>query len=280
MNGRRARAGSARRVLLLLFAACRPDPSLPSENAVNKNKYMIGLIGLAVGFAVSFFLTTNYNKTNAPMAAAQPPSPGAAPGSGAQGAGNQQAMMGNVAATIEKAKNNPKDFKAQVDAAKVYNQIDRTGDAVEYLKKAYAIDPNKFSKGGDPELQGALIYVSQYYMEQQNYPEAEAWLRRSVEVEPDQPTLYVAIADTLIQRNPPEPDKAIQELQRALKADPKNAHALGHMVEAYALKKDARGAEDALNRLKEADASNQRIAALETLLADLKAGKPVVLPKE
>lgn len=247
---------------------------------MNKNKYLIGLIGLAAGFAVSFFLTTNYNKNNASMAAGQQASPGMAAGAGAQGAGNQQAMMGNVAATIEKAKNNPKDFTAQVDAAKVYNQIDRMGDAVEYLKKAYAIDPKKFSKGGDPELQGALIYVSQYYMEQQNYPEAEAWLRRSVEVEPDQPTLYVAIADTLIQRTPPEPDKAIQELQRALKADPKNAHALGHMVEAYALKKDARGAEDALNRLKEADASNQRIAALDTLLADLKAGKPIVLPKE
>jgi tetratricopeptide (TPR) repeat protein len=249
------------------------------ESTVNKNKYVIGLIGLIVGFAVSFLLTTNYNKNNAPMAAGQP-SAGMAAGAGAPSAGNQQAMMGNVAATIEKAKNNPKDFNAQLDAAKVYNQIDRNGEAVEYLKKAYAIDPKKFSKEGDPELKGALVYMSQYYMEQQNYPEAETWLRRSVEIDPDQSNLYVAIADTLIQRNPPEPDKAIQELQRALKADSKNGHALGHMVEAYALKKDARGAEDALNRLKEADPSNQRIGPLETLLADLKAGKPIVLPKE
>lgn len=246
---------------------------------MNKNKYLVGLIGLAVGFAISFFLTTNYNKNNPSMAAVQP-LPGMAAGAGAPSAGNQQAMMGNVAATIEKAKNNPKDFTAQIDAAKVYSQIDRAGDAVEYLKKAYTIDPKKFSKEGDPELQGALVYVSQYYMEQQNYPEAEIWLRRSAEIEPDQSTLYVAIADTLIQRQPPEPDKAIQELQRALKADPNSAHALGHMVEAYALKKDARAAEDALNRLKQADSSNQRIASLEKVLADLKAGKPIVLPKE
>lgn len=244
---------------------------------MDKNKYLIGLIGLAIGFAISFFLTTNYNKNNTSMAAGQPSSGMSA---GAQGAGNQQAMMGNVAATIEKAKNNPKDFAAQLDAAKVYSQIDRVGDAVEYLKKAYAIDPKRFSKDGDPELQGALVYVSQYHLEQQNYPEAETWLRRSAEIDPSQPNLYVAIADTLIQRKPPEPDRAIQELQRALKADPKNGHALGHMVEAYALKKDARGAEDALNRLKEADPANQRIASLETLLTDLKAGKPIILPKE
>jgi tetratricopeptide (TPR) repeat protein len=247
---------------------------------VDKNKYVVGLIGLVIGFAVSFFLTTNYNKNTPSMAATGQPSPGMAAGAGAQNAGNQQAMMGNVAATIEKAKNNPKDFAAQIDAAKVYSQIDRAGDAVEFLKKAYAIDPKKFSKDGDPQLQGALIYVSQHYMEQQNYAEAETWLRRSAEIEPDQSNLYVAIADTLIQRQPPEPDKAIQELQRALKSDPKNGHALGHMVEAYALKKDARAAEESLNRLKENDPSNQRIASLETLLADLKAGKPIVLPKE
>jgi tetratricopeptide (TPR) repeat protein len=245
---------------------------------VDKNKYLIGLIGLAIGFAISLFLTTNYNKNNTSMAAQS--SSNMAAGAGAQGAGNQQAMMGNVAATIEKAKNNPKDFTAQLDAAKVYSQIDRVGDAVEYLKKAYAIDPKKFSKEGDPELQGALVYVSQYYMEQQNYPEAETWLRRSAEIDPDQANLHVAIADTLIQRKPPEPDKAIQELQLALKSEPKNGHALGHMIEAYALKKDARAAEDALNRLKQADPSNQRIASLETLLTDLKAGKPIVLPKE
>jgi tetratricopeptide (TPR) repeat protein len=253
---------------------------LAQENIVYKNKYVVALVGVAIGFAISFFLTTSYNKNNTSMATAQP-SPGMAAGAaGAQGAGNQQAMMGNVAATIEKAKNNPKDFAAQIEAAKVYSQIDRAGDAVEFLKKAYAIDPKKFSKEGDPQLQGALIYVSQHYMEQQNYAEAEIWLRRSAEIEPDQANLYVAIADTLIQRQPPEPDKAIQELQRALKAEPKNGHALGHMVEAYALKKDARSAEEALNRLKENDPTNQRIAALDTLLADLKAGKPIVLPKE
>src|SRR5512145_3007134 len=41
---------------------------------VNKNKYLIGLIGLAVGFIVSFFLTQNYNKSNAAPAAAGSPS--------------------------------------------------------------------------------------------------------------------------------------------------------------------------------------------------------------
>jgi tetratricopeptide (TPR) repeat protein len=243
------------------------------ENIVDKNKYLVGLIGLAIGFAISFFLTTNYNKNNPSMASGQP-APGMAGGPTAPGAGNQQAMMGNVAATIEKAKNNPKDFAAQIDAAKVFNQIGRIAETVEYLQKAYAINPTEFSQ------LGASGFLGQYYSDQKNFAEAETWFTRAVEAEPNEGDLYVALAETFIKRQPPQPERAVQELQRALKVDAKSSHALDHMVEAYALKKDARAAEDALNRLKETDPSNQRIASLETLVADLKAGKPVVLPKE
>src|ERR1044072_9184684 len=74
-------------------SAYRPTPEssnllLAPENTVDKNKYLIGIIGLAVGFSVSFFATTKYNKDNPPKTAVQ-----AAPGmaAGAGGAGNQQA---------------------------------------------------------------------------------------------------------------------------------------------------------------------------------------------
>ena len=83
-----------------------------------------------------------------------------------------------------------------------------------------------------------------------------------------------------LQRQPPQPDKAIAELQTVLKTTPKQAHALSHLVEAYALKKDAAGADDALNRLRDADPSNQRLTALQGMVNDLKAGKAVTLPKE
>src|SRR2546421_6642431 len=109
---------------------------------VNKNKYIIGLIGLALGFGVSFFLTQNYNRNNMTQAASAQAS--GMPGAG--GAAGQQAMMGQVQQTIEKAKNNPKDFDAQLNAASVFYEVDRYAEAVEYLKKAYAIDRAKFSK--------------------------------------------------------------------------------------------------------------------------------------
>jgi len=237
---------------------------------VNRNKYLIGLIGLALGFIVSFFLTQNYNKSNAAPAAAV--APGMAGGAG--GAGGQQAMMGQVAGVIEKAKNSPNDFQAQVEAAKTFNQIGRVAETVDYLKKAYVIDAAKFN-----EL-GAAGFLGQYYFEQKDYAEAETWFNRAIAADPKEADLYVALAETYVQREPPQPDQAIAQLQQALGVDAKNGHALGHLVEAYVLKKDARGAEEAVKRLKETDPTNQRISVLETLVTDLKAGKAVTIPKE
>ena len=238
---------------------------------MNKNKYVIALVGLAVGFLISFFLTQNYNKSNAAPSpnTSQTGMPGAA-----SGPGGQQAMMGQVQQIVEKAKNSPNDYQAQVEAANIFYQVGRIAETADYLKKAYAIDPIKFN-----EL-GAAGFLGQYYFEQKNYSEAETWFNRAIKAEPNEADLYVALAETYVQREPPQPDQAIAQLQQALRVDPKNGHALGHLVEAYVLKKDARNAEDTFNRLKTTDPTNQRIAVLETLVGDLKAGKAVNIPKE
>src|SRR5262245_19462828 len=213
---------------------------------------MIALIGLAIGFIVSFFLTSSYNKGHAgPAASVTPAGPG-----NAAGAGGQQAMMGQVQAVIEKAKNNPRDPQAQVEAAKVFYQIGRTKEAIDYLNRASEVDPDNVN---------IAVNLGVLNSEAKNYVEAEKSLKRAVELEPKEADLFVELAATFIQREPPQPDKAIQEIQRALAIDPKNGHALGHLIEAYALKKDARGAEESLNRLKEADPSNQRIFSLQAI---------------
>jgi tetratricopeptide (TPR) repeat protein len=236
---------------------------------VNKNKYLAGLIGLAIGFGFAFYFTQKLNKEGSSVASGQAagmPGPAGAPG--------QQAMMGQVQQTIERARGNPKDFQAQVEAAKVFHQIGRDAETIDYLEKAYAIDPMKFS-----ELK-ADSFIGQYYFEQKKYSESEMWFNRAIKADPGEPDLYVALAETYVEREPPSPDKAIEQIQLALKLDGKNGHALRHLVEAYALKKDARAAEQTFNRLKETDPSNDGISKLEGMVADLKAGRPVTIPKE
>ncbi len=240
-----------------------------------KRKYLYGILGLAIGIAISFTWTRSYNNANAGTVPSTSPSGAAgAPGNGNNSTG-QQAAMGDVAKTIENAKNNPKDFRAQLEAASVFGEIGRKKEAVEYLEKAYEASPTEFAK-----LEGAFGYAGQFYFDEKEYTKAETWLNRAIEAEPNEPEARILLAETYMNREPAQPDKAIQHIQSALKLDAKNAHAMGHLVEAYALKKDARGAEDALNKLKESDPNNNRLAVLQTLVADLKAGKPVTIPKE
>ncbi|HKP10868.1 MAG TPA: tetratricopeptide repeat protein [Blastocatellia bacterium] len=246
---------------------------------MNNTKYVIGLAGLVVGFLVSFFWVSSYNRNNAPAAQTTVSGmPGGMPA--ANSSGGQQAMMGQVQQIIEKAKNNPKDFQAQVDAAKAFNDIKRVPETVEYLKRAYESDPQEFVRRSQSDLQDALPFIAMYYEQQKDYGESDKWIRHALDAAPSDAEQRTEFASTYIKRQPPQPDKAIQELQTVLKANPKDAHALGHLIEAYAVKKDAAGAEDALNRMREVEPGNKRLPALQSMVADLKAGKPVTLPKE
>lgn len=248
-----------------------------TRNDTMKRKYLIGILGLIVGVAVSFAATRSYNNRNAkaaPSSAASGMRPAGAGGSTA----DQQQMMGDIAKTIETAKNEPKNFDAQIEAAKAYYQIGRQDETIEYLERAYAADAEKTAA-----QRGALGFIGQHHFEKKNYTEAETWLKRAIAVETetaDKAEIHVALAKSFMQRQPAQADKAVTELQAALKLAPKDAHAIAHLIEAYALKKDAKGAEAALAQLKTVEPQNRRIAALETLIADVKAGKPITLPKE
>ena len=237
---------------------------------MNKNKYLAGLVGLAIGFGVAFYFTQKINREGSSITTGQASGiPGAA-----AGPGGQQAMMGQVQQTIERAKSHPKDFDAQVDAARVFFQISRAAETVEYLERAHDIDPARFS-----ELKADAL-IGQHYAEQKKYAESEIWFNRAIKAEPGEAGLYVALAETYVQREPPLPDRAIEQIQLALKIDPKDGHALRHLIEAYALKKDARAAEETLKRLKETEPTSEDISKLETLVADLKSGRPVTISKE
>jgi tetratricopeptide (TPR) repeat protein len=237
---------------------------------VNTKRLLLGLIGLTLGFIVSFIWTRDYNKNNAVAVGAS----GGQSAGGRSGSNSQEATMAQIRETMDKAKRNPNDFEAQIEAAGAYDQIGRAKEAVDHLKKAIEINP------ADRRSFAISAYVGNYYLQEKDFMEAEKWFRRAAEINPAVPDAYVEIAATYLERQPPSPDKAIQELQRALKIDSKNPHALEHLVEAHTLKKDARSADDALARLKEAEPGNKRLVLLQGMVSDLKAGKPVTIPKE
>jgi tetratricopeptide (TPR) repeat protein len=183
-------------------------------------------------------------------------------------------MMAAVRKVIEDAKNNPKDFQAQLRAASAFDQIGRGAETIEYLKKAYDINPAEAGRQQVP------AYIGDWYMKERDYVAAETWFRRALEHEPNNPDIMRELGTTFLDREPADADRGIQYIQSALKLSPKDSHALLHLVQAYLIKKDAKSAEEALQRLKQADPNGSNTRMLETQVENLKAGRPVTVPKE
>jgi tetratricopeptide (TPR) repeat protein len=199
----------------------------------------------------------------------------AAPANGAQGgATGQQAGMASVRDTIERAKNNPTDFDAQVAAARMFDQIGRVKEEIPFLEQAYKADRSQAVSMNIPP------YLAEFYSSEKDYQNAEKWYRAQLDAKPNDTEITIELGATFIDREPPNPDKAIDYLQSVLKSSPTNAHALVHLTQAYLLKKDARAAEDSLARARQSDPGNKMIPELEKQVNALKSGQQVVLPKE
>jgi tetratricopeptide (TPR) repeat protein len=236
-----------------------------------KREYMVGAVALVLAFLASFLWTKNVNK-NGISASAQTAGSASGPAAGGQSGGpGSQAAMGSVQATMQKAKDNPNDADAQIAAAKQEYQIGRVPEAIDYLKKAYTADPKNVI---------AAEGIATLYFEQKKYADSEQWYKNALAIKSGDPNLMTGLGATYIRRDPPDPDKAMQYIQAALKTTPTDVYGLVLEMEVYLLKKDVRSAEDTLGRIKAAAPNDQIVAELQTDMDNLKAGKEVVLPTE
>ena len=75
-------------------------------------------------------------------------------------------MQPEVTAAIEKAKQSPNDFDAQVKAAEAYYTIEKFDEAIALLKAANKIKPD------DREV---LVHLGNANFDAEHYDEAEKW---------------------------------------------------------------------------------------------------------
>ena len=110
---------------------------------MGKNTIIGAVIGLIVGMVVGFYGANYLNKEQiaaANQTSLQPPAMQGAPNA-PQSSGLQTKAMPEVQITLDKAQNNPKDAKAQIEAGDMFLQIERIDEALKYYQKAGEIDP-------------------------------------------------------------------------------------------------------------------------------------------
>lgn len=237
---------------------------------MSKDNVLFSIIGVLLGFIVGFFFASNVNQrgyTQRAQASAAAPAgnlppdhpPIASNGVADQGgAGGGAAMMPQVQETLEKARNEPNNYEAQMKAAAMYAQINRYDQALEFLLKANQLRPDSYE---------TIVALGDVNYDMDKYSEAEKWYTIALQKKPDDVNVRTDLGTTYIKRTPPDFDRAIKEFRRSLETNPNHEQSLHNLVIALTQKGDLKEAEAALNKL---ESVNPNTPDLDKLRSDIK----------
>jgi tetratricopeptide (TPR) repeat protein len=178
---------------------------------MTRENLLFAIIGLLLGFIVGFMFASSMSQKTAPSAASStlpadhPPL--GSNGQSASSAPNPQAMQAEVTAQLEKARNEPKNFDAQVKAAQLYFQIQRYDQAIEYLLKANQIRPDNVD---------AVAMLGDVNLQAGRFDEALNWYQAALKKKPGDVSLLASVAYTQLQKGDAKgAEDAIAQLEKA-----------------------------------------------------------------
>ena len=177
---------------------------------MNRENLLFAVIGLLLGFIVGFMFASSMSQKMAQsqLAGASQNLPSDHPPvGGAQGASDPAAMRQQVTAQIEKARNEPNNFDAQIKAAELYYQIQRYDQAIEFLLKANQLKPT------DYETVAILGVVN---LDAGHFDQAEKWYRVALKMKSDDTRVLAGLAAaTLGKGDAKAAEDAIAQLEKA-----------------------------------------------------------------
>lgn len=177
---------------------------------MNRENLLFAIIGVLLGFIVGFMFASSMSQKVAQTqtAGASQNIPSDHPPVGAAQSGmDPAAMREQVTSQIEKARNEPKNFDAQIKAAELYYQIQRYDQAIEYLLKANTLKPT------DYETVAVLGLVN---LDAGHYDQAEKWYRAALKMKPDDERVLAGLAATTLQKGDAKAaEDAIAQLEKS-----------------------------------------------------------------
>ena len=175
---------------------------------MSRENILFAIIGLLLGFIVGVMFASSMSQKAAmqPATAGTQALPSDHPPVGGQNAPNSQAMFQQVQAALEKARNEPKNFEAQVQAADLYYQIQRFDQAIEYLLKANEIKPTDYR---------TVVLLGMVNLDAGHYDTAEKWYRAAMKMKSDDVMVLSGLAAaTLSKGDAQAAEDAIAKLEK------------------------------------------------------------------
>ncbi len=230
---------------------------------MNKERYLYGIIGLLAGLIIGYIGTNYLNQTYGPptgqndSAASSNALPSDHPPTGNTPSNSGGGPQSDVTDVIERARQEPSNFEAQMKAADMFAQIKRHEGALEFYERAYKTKPNDFR---------LLAALGNTHFDLKRYEEAERWYRLALKQRPNDATVRMDLGLTFYLRSPRDLDQAIAAYREALKADPRHEKTLQNLTQALIDKGDKAAARETLKQLEQVNPGNQIIAQFRSQL--------------
>lgn len=161
---------------------------------MTRENLLFSIVGLLLGFIVGFMFASSMNQKYGPGAQATTSTQGLPsdhPRVGGDAAGTQGGMQPNVMASIEKARNEPKNFEAQMKAAELYYQINMYDQSIEYLLKANQLKPTDYQ---------TVVFLGMVNLDAGHYDTAERWYKAAMQMKADDVMVLSGLAATMLQK--------------------------------------------------------------------------------
>ena len=212
---------------------------------------LFGIVGLIVGLVVGFFAANSINRSAVSQSAVAQ-NPANAPLLNQSTADikekQQGGMLPEVNETLDRARNEPNNFEAQIKAGDMYAKIEKFDTAVEFYEKANQIKPEDYA---------TIVKIGNTYFDSKQFEKAEKWYGQALAQKPDDVNVRTDFGITFVERENPDLDRAVKEFQTSLQTNPNHEPTLYNLGIAYYKKGDVEETEKVLAKLEAINPTSQ-----------------------
>lgn len=228
---------------------------------MSKENILFVIIGLLVGLIIGFWGANSINRNAYPQSqvtqttTAQPTTnpnlpPDHPPFVQQDGQQTSGAPVPQVTEAIEKAKQNPNDYEAQMTAADLYYQIQRFEDAAKFYEQASKLKPEELEP---------IVRLGNAKFDAEKFGEAEKWYAKALQKDPENTNVRTDYALTFFLRTPRDTERAIKEHKITLGIDPNHELTLQNLAIAYNEQNDRENLNKTIEKLKSVNPNNPAV---------------------
>jgi tetratricopeptide (TPR) repeat protein len=241
---------------------------------MTRDNILFAIIGVLLGFIIGFLFASNaiqntpVPRTTAPISVSQnsessatespalPSNPVVADESAAPPEGLQDA--------VQRAKSEPKNFDAQVEAAQRLYENRRYDEAIELFQRANGLRPDDYE---------TMTALANTYFDAGRYEDAEKRYTAALAKKPDDANVRTDLGLTFFFRKPPDMNRAIKEFRTALQYDPNHEQTLINLIVVLTEKGDAKEAGQVLAQLEKVSPNNAALPKLRSRVEGMTSSK-------